>query len=232
MKGKGIVDTFSINLYGSQKNIQKKIDPKKLLSSGKSNVSINSDRDLKNNDKSMKRQNSLGSKKSLMFNEKQKVQQVGKNPNILNGHLRGKLGGAFAHQNIGGGLLSAVFGLGNATALTQSPIMPQLELENDIPVQINLKNHLQNQTAVGLILSQTQNVDEDGKLPDDNKDEKKDESGSFEDFKSQQSFNSISDDQQLRSGTGSINKEKDGSSKPRGSQYKIDVPDNIQVVFD
>jgi hypothetical protein len=235
MKGKGIVDTYSINLYGSQKNINKKLDPNKLLYSGKSNISMNSARGDKNLDRGFKRQNSIGSKKSGLnsdHNTKQKVQQVSKSQNILSSHFRGKLGNAFMHQNLGTNFMSAVFNLGTAAANPQdleNNLAGVEGSENNLPVQDLLKNQLRNQTAVALLLSQTQPLDaEDGKKDDDNKDGKKDESGSFEDFKSEQSFNSNSDDNPgLRSAGGSLNKET--PMKHRGSNYKIDVTEINQV---
>jgi hypothetical protein len=234
MKGKGMVDTYSINLYGSQKHINKKVDPNKLLYPGKSNVSVSSARGEKQGDKGFKRQNSLGSKKSGLnsdHNTKQKVQQVSKSHNLLNNHLRGKLGGAFMNQNLGTNFMSAVFNLGSAAALSQE-LGNKADGEDNLPVQEILKNQLRNQTAVGLILSQTQpmEVEEDKKQEDNKEEAKKDDSGSFEDFKTEQSFNSNSDEgvHKLGSGGGSIGKDYP-SSKHRGSNYKIDFADNMQV---
>lgn len=54
MKGKGMVDTFSINMFGSQKNIKKNGgDPTKLLNSAKSNQSMVSYRGIQIKDQSM-----------------------------------------------------------------------------------------------------------------------------------------------------------------------------------
>lgn len=228
-----MVDTYSINLYGSQKHINKKLDPNKLIYSGKSNVSMNSARGDKQGDRGFKRQNSLGSKKSGLnsdHNTKQKVQQVGKGQNLLSNHLRGKLGGAFMHQHLGTNFMSAVFNLGTAAALSPD-LRNQGEGDDNLPVQEILKNQLRNQTAVGLILSQTQPIEaDDDKKQEENKDDpKKDDSGSFEDFKSEQSFNSNSDEgvHKLGSGGGSIGKDYP-SSKPRGS-FKTDFAENMQV---
>jgi hypothetical protein len=236
MKGKGMVDTFSINLFGSQRHIKKPNDQNKNLFSGKSNISMNS----MNGDKGMlKRQNSLGSRKSGLnsdYNGKQKVQQVGKN--LLNNHLRGKLGNAFMNQHLGQGFMSAVFNFGAATGMNEVTFNPK-DSEQNLPVgellQNQMQNQLQNQTAVGLLLSHTQPIDPDaddeqkkkGGDKSEDKGQKKDDSASFEDFKTEQSYSYNSDDDhQLRTGGSSITKEP---LKGRNSAYKHDFAEQMQV---
>jgi hypothetical protein len=229
MKGKGMVDTFSINLYGSQKTINKKVDPNKIMYSKKSNISAQSIGADKN-ESQMKRQCSVTSRKSGNqggFKSKHKANQGGKSASPIGSHLKGKYSNNLTvSQSVGRGLLSVVFNRGSPSNFMPMRLPLNFnDSEPHLPVGDIFQQQLQNQNAVGLLLSNSQPFDQYNenfnKKEDAARDEdrlKKDNSASFEDFKSEQSLDSNSDnpDQQVKNLGSSFNKET--PSKPKVHQ--------------
>jgi hypothetical protein len=204
MKGKGNVDTFSVNLYGSQRSIKRLPnmgEVQKALNSAKSNVSMNLSGRLDSGPKKiLNRQNSIASNKSKLVVEilgKNKAQQVGKG---LWNHLKKKMDSSINQMVSVNEKLFTPPKNGTHINFTQAAISAELAIKDQDPPNLPIQNLLREQAKVpteGLELGRSFTENE-GRINDLEVPKGIDmikRSGSFEDFKSMSSHDTFSQEE-------------------------------------
>lgn len=203
MKGKGNVDTFSINLYGSQRNIKKPIpasETNKFMNSAKSNNSMNLSGRLESSNKNLLRQGSVISYKQKIVNEikgndsKGKVQEVGKG---LWHHIKKQMENLVPKSPKVADPKNKHFSFGNPLNFTNlAGSAEQLSSKNDLanlPIQNLLKDLQNNQKLPTEGLNSLEKEEGLLKTPiNQRKEEYMEKSASFEDVKSIDSEGSLS----------------------------------------